>query len=64
LRESRREEAASRPRLPFEDDLAGAFLEALWEALAGDELNRMMVETAKAIRPRERNFRVIRLFLA
>src|SRR5947209_4212249 len=64
-RESRRDEASARPRLPFEAAaFAAAFLDALDAALAEGVLKRMIVEMANATRLRERNFRVIELFLA
>jgi hypothetical protein len=64
-RESLRDEDSARPRLPFEAAaFAAAFLDALEAALAEGVLKRMIVETANAIRLRERNLGVIELFLA
>ncbi|PYS81282.1 MAG: hypothetical protein DMF67_17430 [Acidobacteria bacterium] len=64
-RESLRDEASSRPRRPagFED-LAAALLEALDAACAEGAAMKKIVEITNAVRLRERNFRVIELFLA
>jgi hypothetical protein len=65
-RESLREEASARPRLPdcFEG-LAAAFLDALDAARAeAGAVMKKIAEMMKAVRPRERNFGVIELFLA
>jgi hypothetical protein len=64
-RESLRDEASVRPRLSADfEDLAAALLEALDAACEEGAAMKKMVEIKNAVRLRERNFRVIELFLA